>query len=158
MGLIPVQNAGRWLAPKMNYTSPGKLLDPADSSVYDVCVIDAIPSRPAGVASHATTGRLQGSPFPVAPREPATMFLVKGALWASPRARGAVGRASRAQASKERSSEMDFVGYCVKCRKQVQVKQGKLEKTAKGRPMVRGTCPHCGTMVTRFLSDKEAKR
>jgi len=53
---------------------------------------------------------------------------------------------------------MDFVGYCVKCRKQVQIKQGKVLKTAKGRPMAKGTCPTCGTTVTRFLSENEAKK
>ena len=52
---------------------------------------------------------------------------------------------------------MAFEGYCVKCRKQQQIKQGKVEKTAKGRPMAKGTCPECGTTVTRFLSNKQAK-
>lgn len=52
---------------------------------------------------------------------------------------------------------MEFDGYCVKCRKQRKVRQGKVEKTAKGRPMAKGSCPECGTTVTRFLSDKEGK-
>ena len=53
---------------------------------------------------------------------------------------------------------MDFTGYCVKCRQQRQIKQGSVSKTPRGRPMVKGSCPHCGTTVTRFLSDKEAKK
>ena len=51
---------------------------------------------------------------------------------------------------------MEFTGYCVKCRKQQQIKQGQVQTTAKGRPMAKGTCPTCGTTVTRFLSDKES--
>ncbi len=62
-----------------------------------------------------------------------------------------------AHASEERSYEMEFVGYCVKCRKQQQIKQGTVQKTSKGRPMAKGPCPTCGTTVTRFLSDKESK-
>lgn len=51
---------------------------------------------------------------------------------------------------------MDFEGYCVKCRKKQQIKGGNLEVNAKGRRMAKGTCPECGTKVTRFLpsSDK----
>ena len=52
---------------------------------------------------------------------------------------------------------MEFEGYCVKCREKRTVKEGKVEKTAKGRSMVKGTCPVCGTTVTRFLSDKQSK-
>jgi hypothetical protein len=51
---------------------------------------------------------------------------------------------------------MDFTGYCVKCRQKQLIKQGQVSKTPKGRPMVKGSCPKCGTTVTRFLSDKEA--
>lgn len=53
---------------------------------------------------------------------------------------------------------MEYEGYCVKCRKKVSIKQGKVEKTAKGRPMAKGTCPNCGTTVTRFLSEKEISK
>ena len=58
---------------------------------------------------------------------------------------------------KERRFKMEFEGYCVKCRKKRTVKEGKVGKTAKGRSMVKGTCPVCGTAVTRFLSDKQSK-
>jgi len=52
---------------------------------------------------------------------------------------------------------MEFVGYCVRCRKQQNIKQGRLEKTAKGRPIAKGPCPDCSTTVTRFLSEKQGK-
>lgn len=53
---------------------------------------------------------------------------------------------------------MDFEGYCVKCHTKRAVKQGKIVVTPKGRQMVKGPCPHCGTTVNRFLSQKEAKK
>ncbi|MFC1881594.1 DUF5679 domain-containing protein [Thermodesulfobacteriota bacterium] len=52
---------------------------------------------------------------------------------------------------------MDFEGYCVKCRKKQKIKNGTVEKTAKGKPMAKGTCPDCGTKVNRFLSSKDVK-
>jgi hypothetical protein len=51
---------------------------------------------------------------------------------------------------------MDFEGYCVKCRKKQKIKNGTIGKTAKGKPMAKGTCPECGTKVNRFLSQKDA--
>jgi uncharacterized protein YlaI len=51
---------------------------------------------------------------------------------------------------------MDFEGYCVKCRKKQQIKNGIVGKTAKGKPMAKGTCPECSTKVNRFLSSKDA--
>ena len=51
---------------------------------------------------------------------------------------------------------MDFEGYCVKCRKKQQIKNGTVGKTSKGKPMAKGTCPECGTKVNRFLSEKDA--
>jgi hypothetical protein len=50
---------------------------------------------------------------------------------------------------------MDFEGYCVKCRAKRQVNNGEKTKTSRGRPMARGKCPVCGTVVTRFLSTKK---
>lgn len=50
---------------------------------------------------------------------------------------------------------MEFEAYCVKCREKRQIKDGKVEETAKGRKMAKGECPVCGTKVTRFLSSKE---
>ena len=52
---------------------------------------------------------------------------------------------------------MDFEGHCVKCRAKRQITGGNVEETAKGRKMVKGVCPVCGTKVTRFLSNKDAK-
>lgn len=52
---------------------------------------------------------------------------------------------------------MEFVGYCVKCRKRQTVRQGRVERTAKGRSMAKGSCPACGTTITRFLSEKQSK-
>jgi hypothetical protein len=49
---------------------------------------------------------------------------------------------------------MEFVGYCVKCREKVTVKNGAEKETANGRKMAQGVCPTCGTKVTRFLSSK----
>ena len=51
---------------------------------------------------------------------------------------------------------MDFEGYCVKCRKKQKIKNGSVGKTAKGRPVAKGTCPECGTKVNRFLPSKDA--
>ncbi len=51
---------------------------------------------------------------------------------------------------------MDFVGYCVKDRAKVEVKNGEVKTTENGRKMVQGVCPKCGTKVTRFLpADKK---
>jgi len=52
---------------------------------------------------------------------------------------------------------MEFEGYCVKCRKKQMIKDGAVEETAKGRRMAKGTCPECGTKVTRFLPGKKAE-
>lgn len=46
---------------------------------------------------------------------------------------------------------MEFEGYCVKCREKKQVANGEVKETENGRKMVQGTCPTCGTKVTRFL-------
>ena len=51
---------------------------------------------------------------------------------------------------------MDFEGYCVKCRQKRSIKNGNVEKTESGRKVAKGTCPVCGTKVTRFLSSTEA--
>jgi hypothetical protein len=56
----------------------------------------------------------------------------------------------------EGEKNMDFEGYCVKCRQKRSIKNGTVEKTKSGRYMVSGKCPVCGTKVTRFLSNKEA--
>jgi hypothetical protein len=50
---------------------------------------------------------------------------------------------------------MDFEGYCVKCRKKQMIKGGNVVEGEKGRRMAKGTCPECGTKVTRFLPSKK---
>jgi len=52
---------------------------------------------------------------------------------------------------------MDYEGYCVKCRAKREIKDGTVETTEKGRRMAKGVCPVCGTKVTRFLPNEEAK-
>jgi hypothetical protein len=52
---------------------------------------------------------------------------------------------------------MDFEGYCVKCRTKREIKGGEVKETPNGRKMVQGVCPECKTKVTRFLSAKESK-
>lgn len=50
---------------------------------------------------------------------------------------------------------MEFEGYCVKCRKKQEIKDGKVEVSDKGRRMAKGKCPDCGTNVTRFLPKED---
>jgi len=42
--------------------------------------------------------------------------------------------------------------FCVKCKQKRTVpdEQTTMEKTAKGRNMMRATCPVCGTKMTKF--------
>jgi hypothetical protein len=42
--------------------------------------------------------------------------------------------------------------YCLKCKKQQDVKDPKDKKTKNGRSMVSGTCSKCGTKVNKFVS------
>lgn len=41
-------------------------------------------------------------------------------------------------------------GYCVKDRKMVEMKDPKQITLKNGRPAVQGTCPECGTKVTKI--------
>lgn len=50
---------------------------------------------------------------------------------------------------------MDFEGYCVKCREKKAITNGKVEETKNGRRMAKGTCPTCGTKVSRFLPQED---
>ncbi len=50
---------------------------------------------------------------------------------------------------------MDFEGYCVKCRTKRSIKNATVEKTSNGRSIAKGTCPVCGTKVTRFLPNQK---
>ena len=41
-------------------------------------------------------------------------------------------------------------GYCVKCRKTVEIKDAKAVTLKNGKPAMRGTCPFCGTTIVRI--------
>jgi hypothetical protein len=41
-------------------------------------------------------------------------------------------------------------GYCLKCKKKVEIKNPVKTKTKKGTTMVRGKCPVCNTVVCRI--------
>ncbi len=41
-------------------------------------------------------------------------------------------------------------GYCMKCKKKVQMKDVKMTKTKRGTAMAKGKCPNCGTTVCRI--------
>ena len=42
-------------------------------------------------------------------------------------------------------------GRCMKCRKQVEIKNGKEVVTKNNMRMLKGVCPKCGTTVNRIL-------
>lgn len=42
-------------------------------------------------------------------------------------------------------------GYCVKCRKTVEIKDAKETVLKNGRKAIVGYCPYCGTKVVRFI-------
>jgi endogenous inhibitor of DNA gyrase (YacG/DUF329 family) len=42
-------------------------------------------------------------------------------------------------------------GYCVKCKKKVEIKNGKEVVNKKGLKMMKGKCPRCDTTVCRIL-------
>ncbi len=45
--------------------------------------------------------------------------------------------------------------YCVKCREKRQVTDAVVEENDKGRRFAKGTCPVCGTKVTRIMGKKK---
>lgn len=44
-------------------------------------------------------------------------------------------------------------GYCVKCKKKVDIQSAKKTTTKNGRTMMKGTCPKCSTTVCAFVKD-----
>ena len=44
--------------------------------------------------------------------------------------------------------------YCMKCKAKKEMKDPKETTTKNGRPMVKGTCPDCGTKMNKFLPTK----
>ncbi|MCD6341016.1 MAG: hypothetical protein J7L51_03615 [Desulfurococcales archaeon] len=47
------------------------------------------------------------------------------------------------------------VGFCVKCRKKVELKNPEEVTLKNGRKAIRGKCPNCGTTVYVFVSSKK---
>ena len=45
-------------------------------------------------------------------------------------------------------------GYCVKCKKKVEIKEGKEVVNKRGMRMMKGKCPKCGITVCRILGKK----
>jgi len=45
-------------------------------------------------------------------------------------------------------------GRCMKCQKQVEIKDGKESKMKNGATMLKGKCPKCGTTVCRMMGKK----
>ena len=45
-------------------------------------------------------------------------------------------------------------GYCVKCKKKVEMKDAKVTKTKRGTNMAKGKCPNCGITVCCMLGKK----
>lgn len=41
-------------------------------------------------------------------------------------------------------------GYCVKCKKKVEIKDPEEVTMKNNRPAVRGTCPVCGTKIYKI--------
>ena len=48
-----------------------------------------------------------------------------------------------------------YEAYCMKCR-QKRMFDGQVVELKNGRPAAQGTCPVCGTKLTRILSKAEA--
>jgi Zn finger protein HypA/HybF involved in hydrogenase expression len=48
-----------------------------------------------------------------------------------------------------------YEAYCMKCR-QKRTFEGQVVELKNGRPAAQGTCPVCGTKLTRILSKAEA--
>lgn len=42
------------------------------------------------------------------------------------------------------------IGYCVRCKAKTEIKDAKKTKTSKGKEMLKGKCPKCGTTVCTF--------
>ena len=42
-------------------------------------------------------------------------------------------------------------GYCMKCKAKKEIKDAQRVVLKNGRPAMKGTCPACGTNITRFL-------
>jgi hypothetical protein len=45
---------------------------------------------------------------------------------------------------------MTTIGYCVKCKRNVEIKEPKESLTKKGVKIAKGKCPNCSTLVCRM--------
>ena len=50
---------------------------------------------------------------------------------------------------------MAGIGYCIRCRKKVEIAEGKLVYYKNGVPVEKGRCVECGAGVARILSKPE---
>jgi hypothetical protein len=48
--------------------------------------------------------------------------------------------------------------YCVKCKKAGEMKDPKKKETKNGRWMMQGVCPVCGTKMSVFIKESDAKK
>lgn len=48
--------------------------------------------------------------------------------------------------------------YCVKCKKAGEMKDPKKKETKNGRFMMQGICPVCGTKMSVFIKNSDAKK
>ena len=49
-----------------------------------------------------------------------------------------------------------MLSYCLKCRKNTESKNPKVEKTKNGRIMITSNCAVCGSKNLRFIKEQEA--
>ena len=49
----------------------------------------------------------------------------------------------------------EYIGYCMKCKKKVKIKNPKIYINKRGIRAVKGVCPHTGTAVHRILGKKK---
>ena len=59
--------------------------------------------------------------------------------------------AIKSKTPKSRSVKKSIKGLCVKCKKQVVIKNVEKTETVNGQPMLRGKCAECGTTVCKFV-------
>jgi Zn finger protein HypA/HybF involved in hydrogenase expression len=50
----------------------------------------------------------------------------------------------------------EYEAYCMKCRDK-RTFEGKVVELKNGRPAAQGSCPVCGTKMTRIMSKKDAE-
>jgi len=49
-------------------------------------------------------------------------------------------------------------GRCMKCKKEVEMKDAQMVKTARGGFMAKGKCPECGSGTCRIRSKDQAEK